>query len=103
MRSAKSPHNCENAQKEADAIHEKAKTDAEKFQENGETALKHATQNTRLLVKEQLGKLFDRVFAPEVQTQLSPEFLTTIIAGIVNQWKPRGRSKSPFRKKMHPN
>ena len=80
----------ENAQKEAEAAREKAKTDAEKFQENGETALKHAAQNTRLLVKEQLGKLFDRVLLREVQTQLSPEFLTTIIAQIVNQWKPDG-------------
>lgn len=80
----------ENAQKEADAAREKAKTAAEKFQENGETALKHAAQNTRLLVKEQLGKLFDRVLLREVQTHLNPEFMTTTIEHIVNQWKPDG-------------
>ncbi len=78
----------EDAQKQAELIKEQAHQEAQKTRENSEMALKNAARNTLLLVKEQIGKMFEKVLIREVRSELNPDFLPQLIEKVVAQWQP---------------
>src|SRR4030042_4198091 len=74
------------ARQEAEKIIEKAREETGKFQQNAELAIQQAARDARLLLKEDILKLFDRVFKMEVDKNLSETFLKDMLLEIVGKW-----------------
>lgn len=71
------------AQAEAQQIISAAKQEAQKLQNNAEAAIRQAARDTVLVTKENLSRLFDRVFTTAIAHQLRPNFLIELIRKVV--------------------
>jgi len=73
------------AQNEANQIIDQAQQKAVKFKTSAEAAVKQASRDTALIMKEKIFGLFDRVLKAQVQRSLSPDFLRELIPKIIEQ------------------
>ncbi len=71
------------AKQNADQIVAEGQQNAAKLQANAEAAIRQAARDTILVTKENLQKLFDRVFKKEIAKTLSPEFIKDLIVTMV--------------------
>jgi V/A-type H+/Na+-transporting ATPase subunit E len=81
----------EQARREATVIVEDSRSEAGKLQENAERAVQQSARDVKLLLKEQISALFDRVFKKEVGTTLTPDFLQRMILMLVTEWVKEGQ------------
>jgi len=72
-----------NAKQSAEKITAEGQQNAAKLQANAEAAVRQAARDTVLVTKENLQKLFDRVFRKEIAKTLSPEFMKDLIVNMV--------------------
>ncbi len=72
------------AEKQKEEIIAKAKQDAEKFQKNSEEALKQASRDVLLSLRQNIVALFDKVMKKEIGEQLSSEVLKEMIVKLVD-------------------
>ncbi len=72
-----------NAKQNAGKIVAEGQQNAAKLQANAEAAVRQAARDTILVTKENLQKLFDRVFRKEIAKTLSPEFMKEMIVNMV--------------------
>jgi len=75
------------AESEADGLIEKAKQKASEFQRNGEIAIKQAARDSELAFRSRLMEMLDSVFRREVSASLAPDFVTSMILELMQQWK----------------
>ncbi|PIS27584.1 MAG: hypothetical protein COT43_09735 [Candidatus Marinimicrobia bacterium CG08_land_8_20_14_0_20_45_22] len=73
------------AKLKAEQIVRDAEIEAEKTKANTTAALKQAARDTILVTKENLTKLFDRVFKKTISDAMTPEFLAGLIRDVVKQ------------------
>ena len=73
----------EKARRTASQIETEGQQNADKLRANAEAAIRQAARDTILVTKENLQKLFDRVFKKEIAKTLSPEFIKEIILAMV--------------------
>lgn len=71
------------AKKEADRIVHEAQANADKLLANAEAGIRQSARDTVLVTKENLTKLFDRVFKKTIADAMSPEFLKQLILEVV--------------------
>lgn len=71
------------ARQTASQIVAEGQQNADKLRANAEAAIRQAARDTILVTKENLRKLFDRVFKKEIAKTLSPEFMKEIILTMV--------------------
>ena len=71
------------ANEKARQIINEGQQNAEKLRANAEAAIRQAARDTILVTKENLLKLFDRVFKKEIAKTLTPEFLKEMILALV--------------------
>ena len=71
------------ANEKARQIINEGQQNAEKLRANAEAAIRQAARDTILVTKENLLKLFDRVFKKEIAKTLTPEFLKEMILELV--------------------
>ncbi|MCK5147080.1 hypothetical protein KAR48_10015 [bacterium] len=76
----------EKAGKAAETREKQAEEKAAQFNKNAELAVRQAGRDAELLLKEQINRLFDRVFKQEVGKGLDAEFLKGLILEIVTSW-----------------
>jgi len=81
------------AKDSAKKIEEGAKTSAAKLKSNSQDALKQASRDLVLVLKEELIALFGRILKQKCGEALSPEFMAELITKIVDKW-PLGNSTS---------
>lgn len=74
------------AHKEADNVLENARNEALKIQTHSESALRQATRDTVLVVKEKIIALLDKVFKREISSDLTPDFLKQLIMQVIQHW-----------------
>lgn len=72
------------AKEEAQQIVAAAQQESQKLQRNAEAAIRQAARDTILVTKENLSKLFARVFTAAVARQLQPAFLMELIRKVVS-------------------
>jgi len=82
------------AKLKAEQIVRTAEVEAEKTKTNTTAALKQSARDTILVTKENLTKLFDRVFRKTISDAMTPEFLAGLIREVVKQTS--GESKPEF-------
>ncbi|MDD5229787.1 MAG: hypothetical protein PHC43_00500 [Candidatus Marinimicrobia bacterium] len=73
----------EKARRTASQVETEGQQNADKLRANAEAAIRQAARDTILVTKENLQKLFDRVFKKEIAKTLSPEFIKEIILAMV--------------------
>ena len=76
----------DDAHKKADEIRKKTEKEAEQFTRSSQAALKQASRDLALSVREQLIKLCDTVFQHEISKTLTPDLLKEMIVKIVDKW-----------------
>ncbi|MEA3489599.1 MAG: hypothetical protein U9R44_04575 [Candidatus Omnitrophota bacterium] len=77
----------EAAEKEKAQIIKKAEQDAENLQKTGEEALRQASRDVMLGLREAIVSLFDSVVKKEIKDQLSPEAVSGMISGLVEKFE----------------
>ena len=77
----------EEAAKKADETRKQAEKDAAAFRVNSEEAVKQASRDALLGLKENMTVLFDRIIKKNIAGQLSPEVLGAMMSKMVNNLK----------------
>ncbi len=83
----KAKETIEAAEKEKEDTVKNAAKEAERLRKNGEEALRQASRDVLLGLKEEITALFDSVIKEEVAKQLSPEVLKDMIITLVQKFK----------------
>ncbi|UCD15705.1 MAG: hypothetical protein JSV34_01250 [Candidatus Omnitrophota bacterium] len=76
------------AQVKAENIIKEAQKESTKLKSNAIAAVKQASRDVSLIVKEQLIKMFDNILKQQISKNLTPEFLKDLIVKAVNSWAP---------------
>ena len=74
------------AKKEAQKIVEDAKGDAKKTKLSGETALKQASRDLILALKDEIRKIFKKIVALDTAKVMSQENLAEILGGLIENY-----------------
>ena len=69
----------DNAKKEAEMITQDAGKKAEKFKIGADAAVRQASRDMILVIKEKITGLFDRILKTKVEQTLSPDFIKMLI------------------------
>ncbi|MFH1665205.1 MAG: hypothetical protein ABIA77_03560, partial [Candidatus Omnitrophota bacterium] len=77
----------ESAEREKEKTVERAREDAEKLKNNSEEALKQASRDVVLSLKEQIKRVFDHIVKKEVSAVFTPELLKEVILRLVEAFK----------------
>ncbi|GHV76869.1 V-type ATP synthase subunit E [Spirochaetia bacterium] len=78
------------AQREAQDIIAKAKTDAERFEKAGIAAVEQASRNLILAFKGEIEVLLGKIIAAKVETSYGEDTLKAIIPDLVKNWALKG-------------
>ncbi len=77
----------EDAQKTKEAIVQKGQREAANLKKNGEEALRQASRDVLLSLRQKITELFDRIIKSKVSEQLSPESLKKIIIKVIENFR----------------
>ena len=76
------------ARLESERILEAAKQEAADLIEKGEQALRQASRDTVLLLRERIVALFESALQKEIAESLDPGLLVKLLESVVGQWRP---------------
>ena len=76
------------ARLESERILEAAKQEAADLREKGEQALRQASRDTVLLLRERIVALFESALQKEIAESLDPGLLVKLLESVVGQWRP---------------
>jgi len=78
------------AETEKDDIIDKARQEADRLKKNGEEAIRQASRDVLLALRERILALFDKVMKKEVTKQLSTDVLKDMIVRLVENFREKG-------------
>lgn len=81
----------EDANRQKEAAIKKAEQNAENLRKNAEEAIRQASRDVLLSLREQIVGLFDKIVKREVAGQISPPVLKEMIMGLAEKFKKEGK------------